>query len=287
MSGVCSRCGRAGEMEYGADGLSYCSACIFYGLNRQCWRCMMYLPISELQQYRGQWACPYCIQDMRYEDRKKGEGPAPEKPHLDVLQYVEQCERCGRDLQGRVYIWNGKKLCKHCLGDEQQEWGLMGGGPMGPPQRITVEALRPARKKSLVERAVSEFLALTGLKKRSEIREIIVYSPKMQAEIGAAKPMSDISPLRPMAETPMAVARKKSALEEARKPQQEGIIRASQEKKAEAKTEAKAEAVFVKGGGRKKAKAGREKRQKKAEGRSGEAEDADGHEYAEGGQEKQ
>lgn len=204
MSGTCSRCGRAGEVEYGSDGQSYCSACIFYGLNKQCWRCRMYLPASELQQYRGQWACPYCIQDMREADRKASEYH-PEKPHLDILSYPETCERCGRDLKGRVYIWNGKRLCKNCLSDEQSKWGLVGGGPMGASQRITLEPEQRAKEKSFFERALSDLLGIVGMKRKKKI-EIMEYKTKMP-----------IQNAKPMAETGLAGKVEK-------KPQAEGLM---------------------------------------------------------------
>jgi hypothetical protein len=191
MSGTCSRCGRTGEMEYGTDGLPYCSACIFYGQNKQCYRCRMYLPATELQQYRGQWACPYCIQDMRDEDRRITERAVThDRPRLDAYQIPEQCERCGRDLEGRVYIWNGRKLCKKCLDDEQNTWGLVSGKPGGPVQRIKVDVVEQGKRRSALELAIGEFLALFGMKKRP-VSEIIVYHPRMKGEISAAKPMAE------------------------------------------------------------------------------------------------
>lgn len=238
MAVACSRCGRVGEIEYGADGLPYCSACIFYGLNRQCWRCRMYLPATELQQYLGQWACPYCIQDMRAEERKREKGVS-ERPRMDALQYSEKCERCGRDLEFRVYVWNGKNLCKSCLDDEKDKWGLIGGGPMSAPQRISVEEARPAKKKSAIERAISEFLAITGIRKRP-VSEIIVYRPKMQSEIKAARPMADAVPLKPMEES--GLAKPKRAPDEAKKPQQEDIIRVPGQKPEPGKRKRKGKA---------------------------------------------
>jgi len=221
----CSRCGRTTEVEYGSDGQAYCSACAFYGMNKQCSRCRMYLPAAELQQYRGQLACPYCVQDMRSEETKKA--PAAERPRMEALILSEQCERCGRDLESRVYVWNGRKLCHSCLGDEQKKWGLAGGGPMGPPQRIRIEAARPAQKKSMVEAAISEFLAITGIRKKPETKEAIVYYPTLHAEIAGAKPLSEKEINAPIRKT----------MEEAKKPQQEGIIRVPSEKKEEAKAE--------------------------------------------------
>ena len=191
MSGTCSRCGAVGEMTYGGDGLSYCSSCSFYGLNKQCYRCRMYLPASELQQYKGQLVCPYCLQDSRAEDRRSEEHVVDmERPKVEILRVPEQCERCGRDLEGRVYIWNGRKLCKHCLDDEKNTWGLVGGGPMGPVQRIRVDVEQNRKKTSLIEHAMSELLYMLRLKKRP-VREVIVYSTKMHDEIGAAKPLAE------------------------------------------------------------------------------------------------
>ncbi len=192
MTGTCSRCGRVDEMEHGSDGLPYCSACIFYGMNKQCYRCRMYLPATELQQYRGQLMCPYCIQDARDQDRKEEEYVDHGNHKTEVITYVEQCERCGRDLQHRAYIWNGRRLCKKCLDDAKDSWELARGGPMGPMQRIKVDTRKPSEKPSFIESMIGEFLMLAGLKKRP-VGEIIIYHPKMQGEIIAAKPMSEVA----------------------------------------------------------------------------------------------
>jgi hypothetical protein len=153
----------------------------------------MYLPASELQQYGGQLACPYCIQDMR-ETVRRGEREADEqareKPRLEVIQYSEQCERCGRDLESRVYIWNGKKLCKYCLEDEQDKWKLVGGGPMATPYRISLGPEKRRKKLSFLERIISDFLRLFGIKPKDEI-EFVVYGGNIQSQIQGAKPMSE------------------------------------------------------------------------------------------------
>lgn len=206
-TGNCSRCGRRSEMEYGSDGQIYCSSCAFYGLNKQCWRCRMYLPAAELQQYRGQWACPYCIQDMRDADRR-AEEQVQERPKLERVQLPELCERCGRDLDNRVYIWNGRKLCKNCVNDEQEKWGLVGGGPMSAPYRVTLEPERKRKKESFIIRMISEFLVLLGLKKKKKI-EVVVLDGKMP-----------ISRARPLAEAMMSKKGK-----EDRKPETEGIMK--------------------------------------------------------------
>jgi hypothetical protein len=213
-------------MEYGTDGQAYCSGCAFYGQNKQCGRCRMYLPATELQSYRGMFVCPYCIQDMRDEDRRVSERPV-ERPRLEVLQYPETCERCGRDLEGRVYIWNAKKLCKSCLSDEQDTWGLARGGPMGPAQRIRVDTVHRAEKVSFIERRIGDFLMLLGLKKKP-ISEIVIYHPKMQGEIKAAKPMAEVAMAgKALAEKPSEKGEKKPSPIEV-----EGIMNAEKKKAA-------------------------------------------------------
>lgn len=209
------RCGRSSEVEYGADGMPYCSACIFYGMNRQCFRCRMYLPATELQQYRGQWVCPYCLQDMRDEDRKITEH-ARERPHVEVISYVETCERCGRELKEHVYMWNGRRLCKKCLEHEQEQWELVSGKPFASGQRVSVVPVREAKKRSLLEAVISDALALLGFK-RKKPAEIVVHGGRMP--IGAAKPM---------AEKPI-VAR---SVREEKKPEAEGLMVIRRRKRA-------------------------------------------------------
>jgi bifunctional DNA-binding transcriptional regulator/antitoxin component of YhaV-PrlF toxin-antitoxin module len=216
-------------VEYGADGQSYCSSCAFYGLNKQCYRCRMYLPAAELQQYRGQWMCPYCVQDMRDEDRRAQEPhEAEKKPHLEVISYPEQCERCGRDLKGRVYILNDKKLCKNCVEDEKEKWGTVGGGPMAAPYRITLGPEKKRKKTSIIESALSEVLHVLGIRRRKEV-EIVVVGGRMPIERA-----------RPMAEMPIIGLKKDK---ESRKPQAEGIMAIAK------KEERKAAGPSSRGGG--------------------------------------
>ncbi len=215
-SGTCSRCGRVSELDYGPDGLGYCSSCAFYGLNKQCWRCRMYLPATELQQYKGQLTCPYCIQDLRDADRRANEY-APEKHVIETYHIPEQCERCGRDLEGRVYIWNGKRLCRKCMEDEQEsKWGLVGGGPMHAPMRVSLKPEEDRKNRSFIEAAISEVLFTLRLKKRP-VKEAIVYDQKMPIQLA-----------KPMAEKAMAQAGQKAD----RKPQAEGLMKEEQGPKA-------------------------------------------------------
>jgi hypothetical protein len=186
-------------------------------MNKQCWRCRMYLPASELQQYRGQLTCPYCIMDLRDADRHSEEREAPRKPKMEALAIPETCDRCGRDLESRVYIYNGRKLCKSCLGDEQDKWGLVGGGPMSSPYKVTLGPEIKRKKASLLESLIGDALALLGIrkKKRKEI-EIVVVG---QMPIQNAKPMAENE-----------MGGKKKAKEE-RRPQAESIMGTDQKEK--------------------------------------------------------
>jgi hypothetical protein len=184
----------------------------------------MYLPGAELQQYRGQLVCPYCIQDMRDEDRRSEYHE--ERPRLEALQIPETCERCGRDLEGRVYIWNGKKLCYKCVGDEQQKWGLVGGGPMGAPAKITLEPEKRRRKASLIESVISDLLHAAGVRKKPGKVEVIEYKTKMP--IQHAKPMSEL-PMKKKEET---------------KPVSEGIMKSQAQKPFQFEKEEPRESFF-------------------------------------------
>jgi hypothetical protein len=206
----------------------------------------MYLPASELQQYRGQLTCPYCIQDMRDEDRRSEYHE--ERPKLEALQVPEICERCGRDLEGRVYIWNGKKLCYKCVGDEQQKWGLVSGGPMGAPQKISLEPQKRKKKTSLIEAAISEILHVSGVKKKPQKVEIVEYSPKMP--IKHAKPMAEES-VKP--------------LKNDRKPESEGLMKSETLPRRPARTAPEENFFEVQKEAKKKKKRGARKRRTEAE----------------------
>jgi hypothetical protein len=129
----CSRCGR--EISHG----TYCESCQFYVMNDQCWRCRMYLPIVELQQWRGQTYCPYCIQDIRDEERKEeekhGDGAAkPGQPGADSGTPPDErpfgtgeknpdyeCDKCKGDLD-IVYIVSDHKFCEICFQQQLRDW---------------------------------------------------------------------------------------------------------------------------------------------------------------------
>ncbi len=138
----CARCGTDGHVEYAPDGQAYCSSCLFYGMNKPCWKCRMYLPSTELQNYRGQLTCQYCIMDLRDAERKHEErerkpeqiaekrlGGRSEEEHLSHIPDDERCDRCRRKMS-IVYIFNNRKLCEICVHVEKEEWVDKGAGAM-------------------------------------------------------------------------------------------------------------------------------------------------------------
>ena len=137
----------------------------------------MYLPASELQQYKGFWVCPYCIMELRDEDRIMQKPPKQyKKPDYPIspIVYTEKCERCGREAE-YFYIWNGRRLCKSCLDEEQKKWGMVGGGPGAAPQRLTY-----GKDEGILGSIINRFLERIGLRKRKTESEIVV-APKIKA----------------------------------------------------------------------------------------------------------
>lgn len=229
MKGRCSRCGRQGHVEYGIDGKSYCSSCIFYGMTKQCWRCRMYLPAAELQQYKGQWVCPYCIMELRDEDRRMQKPPETYKKKplsTTPLIYRETCERCGRAAEF-FYIWNGRKLCKSCLEEEQAKWGMAGGGPSAAPTRVVYNRGGQGIIGSIISDIISR---ITGRRKSKRLEGEIVAagSVKVEAEIKKKDDKKNVVSFRygkPMSEG-LGEEEKKEE-----KPESEGLMKSKEGKK--------------------------------------------------------
>jgi len=125
----CIRCGQEAH-QYGSDGLPYCDSCSFYGLNKQCQRCGMYLPTLELQMYNGQWHCQYCVMDIRDAERRSTESYSKTERKSEQYAKRENCERCGVDLQNIMYYFNGRKLCGTCLETERGQTDYTSPPPM-------------------------------------------------------------------------------------------------------------------------------------------------------------
>ncbi|MFA5077621.1 MAG: hypothetical protein WC488_04300 [Candidatus Micrarchaeia archaeon] len=149
----CLRCGRECEGQY-------CDTCRFYETNDQCWRCRMYLPKVELQQWRGQTYCPYCIMDIRDEEKRaeetrgerarehRGQEPGergeyrgdegmrpggepqgghPSEPGPFGAGQKEDylCDKCKGDLD-IVYVVTDHKFCEVCFNQQVREWKKSG-----------------------------------------------------------------------------------------------------------------------------------------------------------------
>jgi len=210
-------------VEYGADGQSYCGSCIFYGLNKPCFKCRMYLPISELQQFKGQWVCPYCLMDSREEERRAERGA--EESYLKGIAVAERCERCGRAMPV-VYYFGGKRLCDSCMEEAQKQWRDVGGErPPLPMQRITEKKAKEAGLTAFFGALFSELLGRIGIKARKQKKEeaeIVAIKPKIREFVPLAKPMKE-----------EMMEEKKKGGNEARGLEQRTIIAEVQEKKAE------------------------------------------------------
>ncbi len=122
----CMRCGR--EILSG----QYCESCLFYATNDQCWRCRMYLPRIELQQWKGQTYCPYCIMEIRDEERRaleRREGApgkeghvAPDEGGPSVFQKSDyECDKCKGDMD-IAYVVADHKFCELCFEQQRVEW---------------------------------------------------------------------------------------------------------------------------------------------------------------------
>lgn len=136
-------------IKCGAESVGqYCNNCAFYENNAQCWRCRMYLPRVELQQWRGQTYCPYCIMDIREMEKKAeeydgeqarhritthdtGSTPPDERPFGTGQQdSVYECDKCKNDLD-IVYVIADHKFCELCFNQQMREWKNEGVKP--PP----------------------------------------------------------------------------------------------------------------------------------------------------------
>ncbi len=144
----------------------------------------MYVPSFELQQHKGQWMCPICLQDSRAEDARMNAAKSSSyKKHdypMQVHSYEETCERCGRTLV-TVYFLNGRKLCETCLGNEQDKWTIVGGeGPPKTPFHMSVERRKKSLLRKFFERVFSEFMGLLGIrwKPKDDEPEIVAVRKK-------------------------------------------------------------------------------------------------------------
>lgn len=132
----------------------------------------MYLPTSELQTYRGQLTCQYCIMDLkdeerRIEERSKREDKKKDR-YISEEQAGERCDRCGRELT-TVYYYNGKHLCSTCLEEEKKDWKTVGGER--PPMamfKVRAERSRLSTIVAAVHKIANEFFGFLVRRLESE-----------------------------------------------------------------------------------------------------------------------
>ncbi len=112
----------------------------------QCWRCGMYLPREEMQQWKGMWYCPYCLAEIIEEeerlqkmvDKKQTEKKTPKPPHIDEEKAPDirgpdnapastplivkkrreddqfTCDKCGH-VMDKIFILSDHKFCERCF----------------------------------------------------------------------------------------------------------------------------------------------------------------------------
>lgn len=266
--GSCYRCGMKGHIEYGGDGHAYCSSCIFYGLNKPCFRCRMYVPASELQQYKGQWMCPYCIMDARDADRRLNQ-PKPFKYKKDyplqVHSYSERCDRCGRELT-TVYILNNRKLCSSCVRAEQDKWDTVGGEkPPSTPIKFTLERRKKSILSRLFEKMFSEFLGVLGIRRKPDISPLAAPIDKRYKMFGRPLVSGRKRELNQKSDIPRSEGLMSSSIKTSKeknkkkKPKKLGIVRLK--KKQKKKNKEKPEIVPIKNKKQKKKQDNSEKKE--------------------------
>ncbi|MDD2655713.1 MAG: hypothetical protein PHQ80_03535 [Candidatus ainarchaeum sp.] len=152
----------------GREGYDICPECSFREQNQQCWRCRMYIPKSEMQQWRGQWICPNCRMDAEREEehtaekKKEEEGAGP-----GMYEKPGRCERCGRETK-ILYRFNNRNLCWYCLDDENTT-DYSGAGPSGGAIRVQLRAER-SKRRGIVHRLMR---VLTGGKEEEEKETVV------------------------------------------------------------------------------------------------------------------
>ena len=155
----CRSCGREGYSDI-------CSECMFKEQNQQCWRCRMYIPKAEMQQWRGQWICPNCRMDAEREDERAGgekKKKEEEGGQADMYEKPGRCDRCGRDTI-ILYRFNGRNLCWYCL---EREDTYAGAGGVGGA--IPIQLSRQVRKKKGILGRIREYFFGKGAEEEAEI----------------------------------------------------------------------------------------------------------------------
>ena len=145
----------------------------------------MYLPATEMQWYKGQLHCQYCIMDLKDEDKRAEERGKDKFVRAEASH--ETCQRCGRILS-IAYFYNGKKLCETCMEEERKDWKRQGGEkPPMMPYRVSSEK---GVLSSMLHHIIKKILNLLGLK-REKTDGIEIVSAKKRVRKRRKKPMSE------------------------------------------------------------------------------------------------
>jgi len=156
----CRVCGREGYADI-------CSECMFREQNQQCWRCRIYIPMAEMQQWRGQWICPNCRMDLERDEeetRKEKKGiKVEEEAAAELYEKKGKCDRCGRDTI-ILYRFNGRNLCWYCLEKEDTYAGAGGAGGA-----IPIQLVRGKKKRKGILKRIKEYFFGKGAEEEAEI----------------------------------------------------------------------------------------------------------------------
>jgi hypothetical protein len=139
---------------------------MFKEQNQQCWRCRMYIPKAEMQQWRGQWICPNCRMDAEREDERAGgekKKKEEEGGQADMYERPGRCDQCSRETI-ILYRFNGRNLCWYCLEKEDTYAGAGGAG-----SAIPIQLSRQVRKKKGILGRIKEYLFGKGAEEEAEI----------------------------------------------------------------------------------------------------------------------
>lgn len=141
----------------------------------------------------------------------------------------EACERCGREAEF-FYIWNGRKLCKSCLEEEQKKWGMAGGGPTAAPTRVVYSRGRDGLLGSLIK----GLLRRIGLirKERGDLKGEIVAAEPLRVEVETKKSEKGRNVVSFRYGKPMSEGLEEDEEEEKKrkKPQSEGLMKSKKKK---------------------------------------------------------
>ncbi|MEW5996069.1 MAG: hypothetical protein AB1657_00540 [Candidatus Micrarchaeota archaeon] len=174
---LCRVCGR--------EGFDICPECQFREQNMQCWRCRMYIPKAEMQQWRGQWICPNCRMETEHEEAEVGEKKKREEEGAEAETHEKKgrCDRCGRETL-ILYKFNNRNLCWYCL---EKEEDYTGAGPSGGA--IPVQVTRERKKRKGWLRRIREFFLgkAAGEEAGEEVSVVRIITIKKKGGIAPAK----------------------------------------------------------------------------------------------------